>query len=359
MINLDQIEQLHQLDNKNMVNHTCKLAEQFENSFKLMNRFSLNPDFPIPNKIIISGTGGGSGFIGNFIRDLFHFDYSFPIFINQGYRLPLWSDSNTLVFCLSYSGNTEEILSCFEMARENGVNLIGITKGGQLQKKFIEYGYPYVLIPHSDMQARSAIGSLFVPIVWILERLGLIGSRPRHEILEAIPFIKNQSESYSPEIPVKDNQAKVIAQSIYQKIPFIYTMDLYHSSIALRWKNQFSENSKILAHANTIPAMHHDEIVGWESRASYMKYVKPILFRDTQIETDVLAKRLNLTKLLLEESYEQPVLEIKPNGNSLIERLFSLIILGDWVSIYLAFLNLIDPTPVSSIQKLKAMLVSS
>ena len=136
-------------------------------------------------------------------------------------------------------------------------------------------------------------------------------------------------------------------------------MESYPPSIALRWKNQFGENSKLLSHFNVIPAMHHDEIVGWENRSDFMKYIKPILFRDKLFETDTMKKRLDLTKLLLEKSYEKSVIEILPEGNTLIERLFSLIILGDWVSIYLAFLNLIDPTPVAPIQKLKAMMVST
>ncbi|MHC4464888.1 MAG: SIS domain-containing protein [Planctomycetota bacterium] len=163
----------------------------------------------------------------------------------------------------------------------------------------------------------------------------------------------------SPDVPAKDNQAKQIAQAAYNKVPVIYGSQNYFDVVAMRWKGQFNENSKMMAFYNTIPEMNHNEIVGWGVPKDITRRCVVIMLTPglTGGDADLqkIKKRMRITGDLIAKENVQ-VITVQAQGNSPLAKSLYLIYIGDFASYYLAILNGIDPTPVDRISLLKSML---
>ena len=70
------------------------------------------------NNIIVCGMGG-SGFTGDLLK-VYLSDTSHVIEVIKGYTLPKYVNRKSLVFAISYSGNTEETISAYRSAIRRG-----------------------------------------------------------------------------------------------------------------------------------------------------------------------------------------------------------------------------------------------
>jgi glucose/mannose-6-phosphate isomerase len=350
MINIDDVQALKQADPSNMLDAVYGLPEQMEQALSIAESMQLNVDKNYIKNIIVTGLGG-SAIGGDLVRVFAAGRLNIPMAVNRDYVLPSYVGEDTLVFASSYSGNTEETLSAYDTAKAKGAQIIAITTGGQLLKKAQTDGYSVINIP-AGLQPRAAIGVSFVPLVMALAKIGLLDENDvKPQILEAIELLKIMRNELNPSKPEADNLSKQLAKKFYNNLPVIYGVVGTSEVVAQRWKGQICENAKAPAHYNIFPEWNHNELVGTEVPADLLKRFQVIMLRDKN-DHPRIQKRIDITKEILKQ-VEGGVVEIWSRGNSDIARIFSLIYIGDYASVYLALLNGVDPSTVEKIDLLK------
>jgi glucose/mannose-6-phosphate isomerase len=302
-------------------------------------------------KIIVIGMGG-SAIGGDILSKLLVNEIKVPIFVNRNYRLPNFADKKTLVFATSYSGNTEETLSSYKDAKNRGCKIICVTSGGELAKNAESDMFPIIKIP-GGQPPRSALGYMFLPVLIVMQNLGLTTIK-MEDIDETMSILKKFKTVWGNESS-DSNPAKKLAKMLYNKLPLIYSVDGCLGPVALRWKTQLNENSKILAYNNVFPELDHNEIVGWEGLDNLTRSMSVIILRDKD-DFERNSKRIAITSSIIKDKPSE-ITEVRTEGDSVLARMFSLIYLGDFVSFYLAVLYGVDPTPVDRIETLKKKLV--
>jgi glucose/mannose-6-phosphate isomerase len=256
------------------------------------------------------------------------------------------------VFASSYSGNTEETISAYEDASARGARVIVLTTGGKLGELAADRGHPVAILPQG-YPPRAAIGfGVVLPTVF-MSRLGLIPDMGEDFRLAA-EELKGEVKAFGPSSRTGDNPAKQLARSILGKLPVVYGSEGTTGPLAIRWKGQISENGKQLAYSHVIPEMNHNEIVGWQAEEDYVASTACIFLKE-EADHPRVEKRIEITSELLAASGAS-VHRSSGKGSTFLSRLFSLTSLGDFVSLYLAFLRQVDPTPVRIIEELKKRL---
>ncbi len=301
------------------------------------------------DSIVVTGMGG-SAIGGMILEELLRDKISIPIIVSRNYTLPNFVNEKTLVFTISYSGNTEETLSSFVYALKKKCKIFAVTTDGLLQDFCSKIGIPVVNVP-KGYPSRAAIAYLTVPMIAILEKLNLV-SNVESQIKDTFENMNKLKEKIDFNVPTENNPIKKLALDAFGKFIFVYSYWPY-ASVALRWKTQINENSKLLAKSDEIPEMNHNEIMGWEGfRKQFPTYV--IILRGSE-ESKEIKTRIEFFENLMKEK-EVPVSEIYGAGSSRLSQIFTLIYQGDYFSYYLALLNKVDPTPVKSISNLKSYL---
>ena len=273
-----------------------------------------------------------------------------PIFVNRNYSLPNFVGKDSLVIASSYSGDTEETLSAYKDARSRGARVVAITSGGKLKKLAIDDRFPVLSIP-GGLPPRCALGLSSFTFLSVLMKLGLVKDK-KSQIDRTIKTLQNlKDENIGRLVPEKKNQAKLIARKLYLKYPVIYAGQDHIDAVATRWRGQLAENSKTISSHHLIPEMNHNEIVGWKNPAKILKNFIVVMLKDSGDHLRI-SKRMKITRKMI-ESLNVKTIEVESVGKELLERIFSLVYIGDFVSFYLAILNREDPTPVEKIKYLK------
>lgn len=305
------------------------------------------------NKIVIFGMGG-SAISGDLARSYIasnHPEIEIPISIFRNYKIPNWLDDHTLVIAVSYSGNTEETLSCLRQSMTITKHIIGISSGGELKEVCIKNNFPYLEIP-GGYQPRAALGYLFFSVLNVI----LINfckicqvSKSLIELQILADFLEEKSKQYST--VSEENKAWNIAQKLKGKIPIIYSSTDLLEIVNLRWRGQIQENSKNLAFGNLLPEMNHNEINSFiHPEGTLNKFA--LIFLSDKADNPKIIERLVATKQILSKRVDT-VFHLESTEDMLLVRLFDLIYLADWVSFHLAILNNEDPTPIPLISELK------
>ena len=298
---------------------------------------------------------GGSAIGAEFASAYLENTLPIPMRVVRGYAVPEYVGSQTLVLASSYSGNTEETLSAFDDSLGRGARVVCVTTGGQLAELAGERGLDIVRIP-AGLPPRAALGYSLVPQLWIMHKLGLTPD-PSHEIEEAAGVAAELATLYAVERGTVENVAKELAEWFFERIPVVYGAVPWTSVVASRWCGQISENSKLVGHRNELPEMNHNEIVGW-SAARPVGGVSRVLFLRDSGEHPRIARRFEVTRQIIDDTGAD-TREAWSMGESGLARLISLVVLGDFMSYYLAMLTGADPTPVKPIDRLKAALARS
>jgi len=350
---IDNLKAIEIIDRSKMRKLLLEFPLQCEKAIQIGENLNVPQNyFQKKGKILICGMGG-SAIGGEMLKTLLSKKIKVPIFVNRNYVLPQYIDEKTLVFIVSYSGNTEETLSAYKETKKRGCSVISISSGGKLKKLSIENKIFSITIP-SGMPPRTAIGYLFIPILKTLEKLGWIEEKDYdyNELLEVLNAI---SDKYSPEVPLKKNFAKSTAYEMLGKIPLIYGVQGKTDAIAHRLKTQFNENSKIFAFWNVFPELNHNEIVGLTDVGKVnLRDFYPIFIRDEE-ENERIKKRIEITQSIMKEK-GIAWREIRSEGKNPLTKTFSSIYIGDWISFYLAILQEVDPTPIKMIDLFKKQL---
>ena len=353
---LDDVEQIRSGDPDNMYNRIFDFPEQLADALKIGKMWKIDPgEFTEIKNIVVIGMGG-SAIGGDLIRGLLASKLLIPFSVCRHYTLPEYVDDETLVIVSSYSGDTEETLSALQDALDRKAMIAAVSTGGMLQEIAKINEIPMAKIP-AGMQPRAALGYSMVPILMFFEKIGLL-KKIGNEIESAIKGLQGYRDKYIEDSPTSSNRAKQLAEKMHGRIPIVYSGPTLTDAVALRWKGQICENGKSLAFANQFAEFNHNELVGWsEVVKQHSDKLLVLILRDMDDHSQI-RKRMNIvTELIKEQDVE--VIDVHSRGESPLERILSLIQLGDFASYYLAILNSVDPTEVNVIQKLKKSLVEA
>jgi glucose/mannose-6-phosphate isomerase len=345
---LDQ-ETISRVDRSDLLADVMGIPEHLRDALWKLESANLEP-WDSPGGLVVAGMGGSA--IGGALAAAALGDHaSRPILQARAYGLPPWTTPDTTVLCASYSGDTEETLACYEAAGALGATRIAVTSGGRLAELARHDGVPVIPVA-GGFQPRAAVAYMFVAA---LEVAGLCGAGPRmgSEIDVAADHLEELVVEWGPERG-DGNLAKEIAVGIHGSIPVIAGNGIT-VPIAYRWKTQLNENAKIPAFSHELPEMDHNEVCGWEGVDGLGRF--SAIFLDDSDVHPRLGDRIELTERLVAD-VAQATFRVPTRGQIPVERVISLVLLGDFVSIYSAVLRGVDPTPVPAIERLKAELAA-
>jgi len=340
---IDDLKYIHQKDTKDALGVAEKQWQQLKHEFILERR---GGDIA---GIVLAGMGG-SALAGKLSQSWP--GYSVPFEICSDYKIPPHVNKSTLFIASSYSGNTEETLSALEQAESAGAQIAIVTSGGKLKEIAKNKGYLLAELP-SGYQPRTTAFYGLKAIIAILDSYNLVdGQKLNSELDEVSDFIAQEVKKWTADVPVSHNPAKQLARELVGLSPVIYSGPLLWPA-AYKWKISINENAKNVAWCNQYPEFNHNEFIGWSSHPQEKLYAVVDLM--SSFDHPQIKKRFEISERLL--SGRRPAShKVNVSGDSAVKQLLWTVAYGDFVSIYLAILNGLDPTPVDLIEKLKTAL---
>ena len=304
-----------------------------------------------PGGLIVAGMGG-SAVGGRLAAAALGPRLRRPLIAADDYTLPGWAGESTLVLCSSYSGSTEETLSAYDDASARGAPRVVATTGGPLAERARRDGVPVIPLP-GGFQPRAAVG---YALVSALECAALCGAAPaiRDEIEAAAALAATLAAEWGPDGP-EDGEAKALARRLEGTVPVIAGAGPA-AAAAYRWKCQINENAGLPAFAGELPEVDHNEVVGWPASSALGRFSAVFLEEGGAHPRNALRVAITAEQAA---SGAAVVERVAARGDTPTERLVSLVLLGDYVSLYLAVLRGEDPVSIPPIDAVKAALADS
>jgi len=353
MAKLDDTSAIARLDSTDVLGTVEHFADQCREVWAIGMAADDLPDADGVENIVVLGMGG-SGVSGDVVQAIIEPRLGVPFRTIKGYGpLPEWIGRNTLVFAVSYSGNTEETLEAFEEAHHRGARAVAVSSGGRLGELAASYAVAHVEVP-GGLQPRASLGFLTLPILAVLVSIGLVPDCS-DDIEETIATLADMAKRCGREVGIEENVVKQLARSLHGRVPVIYGGEGLGGVAAYRFKCDLNEYAKSLAFSNVIPELDHNELESWGSLAELTKdRFVAVLLRDSG-EHQRVALRFDLTRKLLEDKLAA-VVEVRSEGTSVLARLFSLVMITQLAAIYVGVANERDPGPVAILEELKQQL---
>lgn len=350
MANIDNIEEINKIDQEGMLANWMEFPEQCQRCWDDWQKIPLPARFVQAKNILITGMGGSS--IGGALAASLSNEINVPIVIWRDYGVPGWINRDTLVIAVSYSGNTEETLDSFKKAAEKTDRLITISSGGELDTLSRKYKSTHYRINYSG-QPRAAFGFLFTSVAAILAKLKLIDIR-EVDFTEAISLTKTLLGKINASVPTPNNDAKMIARKLVDKIPIVYGSGPL-TRMARRWCNEFGENSKTAAFYQVIPEMNHNTFNGVEFPKALGQEIFVIILQ-SKFDHPRNSIRQNVTMEVLQRNripYESLILSTSPTP---LAEILQFTLMGAFVSFYLGILYDSNPSKIKVVDFLKQKL---
>ena len=316
-----------------------KINEQISEAIEIAESSNFKK-YPKISEVLICGVGG-SGISGTIVSNIFKDECRVPIIVNKSYDITKWVNKNTLIVISSYSGTTEETVSCLNQSVKSDAKVLCIATGGTVIETAKEHKLDYVIIP-TGYQPRAALIYSLIQMVNVLCSQGFISDKTIE--------IKNASNLLKADSSDAIEYARCIAQFIAGSVPMIYADDIYEG-IAIRFRHQLNENAKMIAFSSTLPEMNHNELVALFGQTSNSRNYRCI-FINTGHDNPEMQKRYDFLKITLDKRGIQ-WLDIITQGNTPLEKALYTIHLSDWVSYFLSIENDVDPFDVGIIGALK------
>lgn len=314
-----------------------------------------NPDY-IPQNIdhvIIAGMGGSALAADILVAHVSQF-LSVSFATNKHYTLPAYANKNTLVIAASYSGNTEETLSCIQEAQSKNCQIALLSSGGTIKEIADKTNACYIELP-SGMQPRMTVLYQLRALGLLFDHFNITPQSIYKELEVYQPWLKSISDQWTHDTPTEHNYAKQVALHATGKTAVFYGTPLT-TPLAYKWKISWNENAKNTAYHNTYPEFNHNEFIGWTSHP----VEKPFAIFDIRSDFDNprIIERMELSDQLL--SGRRPKAHVlKLEGETYLKQAIASCVLADFTSIYLAVLNGVNPEPVALIETLKEKLAET
>jgi len=332
---LDDLQKIHERDAHDALGVTAKQWQQLEHVYDLG---GWQPTTEIRN-VVHSGMGGSAlwGLLSTSWPG-----WRVPFEIVRGYDIPAYVGPETLFIASSYSGNTEETLSSLAQAEAKGAQIVIITSRGRLEEIANEKGYLLIKLP-TVIPPRYGCFYGLKGLVTLGEHLGLLARDGAvQELAGTAGFIRDSLEVWLPTVPTANNQAKQLAQEVMGKSPVLYGGPLL-ALAAHKWKIGFNENSKNVAWEYAFPEFSHNEFTGWTAQPVEKPYV--VFYLLSSFDNDRIKKRFDLSDKLLSGRWPSPE-RVEAQGTTEIQQLLWTVSLGDFVTLYTAFLNGVSPIDI-------------
>jgi glucose/mannose-6-phosphate isomerase len=298
---------------------------------------------------------GGSAFAGEMLAAGLYAS-GIETSLIRGYQLPAAAQADDWLLAMSYSGNTEEVLSVFEAAEDRGLRRVAIASGGELARRAGAARVPLLMLTGGS-PPRAAAGYGYAAAFEVGARLLALGTGTPEWLTDPgvlAAHLSKCADLWGPDVPAERNEAKRIALALDGRLAVVYCGVGPPEAAALRWRTQINENAKALCHTAAVPELDHNEVVGWSGPDDLVKTSTVVFLREGD-EDPGTRRRLAATREWLDRR-GVTTLEARGEGESPLERLWWLCHLGDWVSVYLGALRGVDPTPVTAIDELKSRL---
>lgn len=318
-----------------------EFATQLKKALSIGQTYSFKTPKRTFSNIVLTGLGG-SGIGGSIVQNYVFNTIKCPFWVNKEYTLPAFVGPDTLVIVCSYSGNTEETLVAAHEALQQKATVVGITSGGSLQTFCEENNLDCILLPQG-MPPRACLGYSIVQVLFTLRHFGLIDDNFIEEVQAAQQLVAQNTDRYR-------QMGHELADKLLGKLPIIYASGRMEG-MAIRFRQQLNENSKMLCWHAIIPEMNHNELVGWRDDARD----KALVILRTPSDPERVAFRMDINKDVYKQ-YNPCIIELFAEGDSYWEQLFSLVHITDWCSVYLAEMRNVNAIEVKVIDALKAKL---
>ena len=316
-------------------------TNHLKEAIEIANNSNLTPYNKEIRNVLICGLGG-SGIGGTIVADIVSPKVNIPIAATKDYSIPNFVNEHTLVIANSYSGNTEETLFALEKCQEKGAEIAVITSGGKLKTIAEENNYNSIIIP-GNQPPRAMFGYAFTELFFMLNHYGIIDDSFKADFDKAIALLDTEKTNIQ-------KQAMELAKQMYKQTTVIYVGNGFEG-VAIRFRQQINENSKMLCWHHVVPEMNHNELLGWRTNVDNLA----VVFFRNKCDYERNQIRMDINKKVISE-YTDNISENWSKGDSVIENSLYHINLGDWVSWYLSEMNDVDAIEIDVINFLKGEL---
>jgi glucose/mannose-6-phosphate isomerase len=337
------------LDTLGMFDAAARLPEQVAEAVQRTQDAGPFPRREGIEHVVVLGMGG-SGIAGDLLAAVAGPFMPVPVVVSKNYVPPAFVGDGSLVFAVSFSGDTEETVDAVSEAALQGARVVAVTSGGELGRLAASWGSPVIGLPTDIAMPRAAIGALAVPALVALEEIGLFAGASQWISL-AVDQLRRRRDQLIDDA----NPAELLARQIGRTLPIVYGSSELGAVAALRWKAQCNENAKTPAFHNTIPELCHNEIAGWGQHGDLTRQVFSLVNLRHDHEHPQDSRRFDLVAEILDEVVSQ-VLEVRAAGDGALAQLLDLVMVGDFVSLHLAAQEGIDPGPIPILDELKTAL---
>ncbi|MFQ5837195.1 MAG: bifunctional phosphoglucose/phosphomannose isomerase [Thermoplasmata archaeon] len=337
---LDDPRRIAQVDSKGMIGILSSLPEQLEEGLGLCSNLRIEP--PRHGRIVVAGMGG-SAIAGDITAAVAHQTTEQEVLVVRGYGLPPFVGPEDLLIFISYSGDTQETLSMYGEGLRRDCRCLTVSSGGELREIASSRGDPHVRVPRG-LPPRGALGYLLAAPLTVLSTTS---PSLREGMTKAIDHLSRVREGWTPAAPTAENRAKQLALALQDKTPIVYAPSSLQC-VARRWQTQLNENAKVVAWNSALPEASHNEIVGWVEDPQASRFMPIVLIGPKDGSEEV---HIDEVVRLLRENVE--VQTVRSSERGILSHLLEFILLGDFVSVYLAVLRGVDPLPVTPIDRLK------
>ncbi len=266
------------------------------------------------------------------------------ILIHKNYGLPNLDDKElkeSMIIASSYSGNTEEVIDGFKKAINKKLNVVAIATGGRLIALAKKYKRPYIELPKTGIQPRSALG---------FNLRGLLKIMGQNKILKETEIVsKLKSTNYQ-------GRGQKLAKLLKNHVPIIYSSEA-NWPLAYNWKIKFNETGKIPAFYNILPELNHNEMTGFDvvEKNRQLSNKFSFIFLNDRDDHPQNIKRLQILGKLYKKR-KLLVINITLNNKNRWLKISTNLLVADWAAYYTALSYGRDPEPVPMVEEFKKMI---
>lgn len=337
------------LDSLGMFDAAAALPEQVEAAVAAATGVGNLPAREEVENVLVLGMGG-SGIAGDLLAAVAGPFMPVPVVVSKGYLPPSFVSEGTLVFAISFSGDTEETVEAVSEAAVQGGKVVAVCRGGELGRLAESWRAPHVPVAEGIPMPRAGIGALAVPPLVVLERIGLFPGAS-----EWITLAVEQLRRRRDELVKDGNVAEALARRIGRTLPLVYGGGDVGAVAAMRWKADFNENPKVPAFWHTVPELCHNELSGWGQHGDLTRQVFTMVHLRHDEEHPQVMRRFDLVAASLTEVVAS-IEEVRAEGDGALAQLMDLVLLGDFTSLHLAVQQGVDPGPIPVLDEMKAAL---
>ncbi len=344
-MNLDDVSGLRKIDRSGMLAVMDRTPERLAPPSDAPS--TLGEHLEKPDNLVFGGVGG-SGIIGDIITDYLRGAVDIPVSVCRSIQMPAYVGKRTLFVAISYSGETPETLALLDQAVRKKATVATVGSGGRLLNQSKQNKIGYLKVPEG-LLPRVALPEMLAATLFLVGSAGLIKGSGKL-LRDSAETLRAQIREIQPSAPVRGNKAKQMAEAILGRLPLLLGSEDM-GSVLRRFKNELNENSKMPAFYYTLPEGYHDDVEGLKMLGK-LAHPQPIFLRDED-ESDGQRRTRERLYHLFRELGVQRVLEVEGVGQNRLQRLLTTVMLGDYVSVYLALLREVDPSELTLIPRFR------